>query len=125
MKRLFSIFLISVILIHSTSSLFILLSFRIQRNYIAENLCINRFEAIPICKGQCYLEKQLDKNQKREQKFPDLKQKEIQLVIQSIKTLEISQIGLTLSDNNYRSYRDTNLISNGYLLSIFHPPQAA
>jgi len=125
MKRLFSIFLIFVFLIQSTSSLWILVSFRIQRNYIAENLCVNRFEAIPVCKGQCFLEKQLDKNEKREQKFPDLKQKEIQLVIQNITIFQFSKIDFTSNNNNYRNYRNTNLISNGYLLSVFHPPQMA
>ena len=43
-------------------------SFYIQQDYIAQNLCINRFDAIPVCKGQCYLKKQLKTNENQEKK---------------------------------------------------------
>lgn len=62
--------------LHTTSELWIIVSFQINRNYIAENLCINRFDNIPLCKGSCYLQKQLTSNENQQQKLPDLKTKD-------------------------------------------------
>lgn len=37
-------------------------------------ICINRFEAISICIGQCLLQDQLSKDEKNEKKYPNLRQ---------------------------------------------------
>ncbi len=84
MKRAFAIFFLIAFVFQSTSTLWIMASFYAQRDYISKNLCINRFDAIPVCKGQCYLTKQLQENEKKEQNLPDLKQKEIQLFFKTI-----------------------------------------
>lgn len=123
MKRTFAIFFLIVFAFQSTSRLWILASFYVQRDYISENLCINRFDAIPVCKGQCYLTKQLKENEKKEQNFPDFKQKEIQLFFQNDLSFEFPR---TIFENrlNTLHYKD-NFLSSDYLLSVFHPPQTA
>ena len=57
----------------------ILTAFHLNRDYISSNLCVNRFDAIPLCKGSCYLEKQLSDNEQQQQDTPELKLKEISL----------------------------------------------
>lgn len=107
----------------STSTLWIMASFYAQRDYISKNLCINRFDAIPICKGQCYLTKQLKENEKKEQNLPDLKQKEIQLFFQNDLSFEFEK-AIFEERLNTLNYKD-NFISSEYLFSVFHPPQTA
>ena len=34
--------------------------FQVNRQYIAEVLCINKKDPIPVCNGQCFLKKKLD-----------------------------------------------------------------
>ena len=94
-----------------------------QRDYISKNLCINRFDAIPVCKGQCYLTKQLKENEKKEQKLPDLKQREIQLFCQNNLSFEFPKTIFVERLNTLR-YKD-NFLSSEYLFSVFHPPQTA
>lgn len=41
--------------------------FRIERDYIAKNLCVNRFKPCCCCKGKCYLNKKLAEDQSQQQ----------------------------------------------------------
>ncbi|MBD3750629.1 MAG: hypothetical protein IE931_14165 [Sphingobacteriales bacterium] len=98
-------------------------SFYAQRDYISKNLCINRFDAIPVCKGQCYLTKELKENEKKEQNLPDIKQKEIQLFF--VNNLCFIFHKIVFEERlNIKIYKE-NFLSPEYLFSIFHPPQLA
>jgi hypothetical protein len=123
MKRAFAIFFLIVFVFQSTITVWILASFYAQRDYISKNLCINRFDAIPVCKGQCYLNKQLKENEKKEQNLPDLKQKEIQLFCQNNLSFEFPKTILEerLNTLNYKDH----FLSAEYLFSVFHPPKTA
>ncbi|WP_103727050.1 hypothetical protein [Flavobacterium croceum] len=68
MKKVVVYFLLFIFTIQSTKSLWIITSFQINRDYIASNLCINRFDKIPTCKGQCFLINELSKEQKDNKK---------------------------------------------------------
>jgi len=123
MRKIVAIFFLIAFVLQSTSSLWILASFYAQRDYISQNICINRFDAIPVCKGQCYLTKQLKENEKKEQDFPNLKQIEIQLFFQNNFTFEFEETIIT--DNlNAPTYKG-NFLSSEFLFSVFHPPQLA
>jgi hypothetical protein len=109
--------------VQCTSQLWIMLSFKINRDYIAANLCINRFAAIPVCKGSCFLEKQLNEDQKQQQKFPDLKQKEINLFCQDNQAETVSQTLLLSSNISYPSH-NAAIGSSAYLRAVFRPPSS-
>lgn len=99
----------------------ILASFYINRDYIAQNICINRFDAIPLCKGSCVLEKELKKNEDQQQKLPELKIKEIQLFCQHQVCLFNTINTLSLTDISYPILAKPTFpqqINN----SIFRPP---
>lgn len=108
--------------IQSTSQLFIISEFYLQRDYIAKNLCVNRFDAIPICKGQCFLNNELNKNQRNQEKnFPDLKFKEIQLFISNI---SLPKICVTQQDGEIITFQHTKEYPLSiFLFSVFHPPK--
>ena len=65
MKKTAVYFLLILFVIQSTSNLWIISSFYINRDYIAKELCINRFDKMPVCKGICYLEKKISDNEKK------------------------------------------------------------
>ena len=123
-KRILSILFIGAILLQSFSSLFILANFYLNRADIIQNLCVNRFDKVKLCKGKCYLEKDLKQNVKQQEKFPDLKLKEINLYYPSV------SIENDFSDSAFLLLSkvfivEQNHYSSTYLTSIFHPPKAA
>ncbi|MCH5718515.1 hypothetical protein [Niabella hibiscisoli] len=73
MKKTVLILLLGAFLFQALSGLVILAAFHLNRDYISENLCINRFDAIPLCKGSCYLEEQLSEHEQQQQDTTDLK----------------------------------------------------
>jgi len=121
LKKVLSILLIIAFLVQSTSQLWILVAFKINQEYIAANLCINRFEAIPVCKGSCFLEKQLSQDQKKQEKNTDLKLKEINLFYQGNATEQLAHFVSFNSRNTYILLNGA-LISSDFLRSVFRPP---
>ncbi|MGO1245514.1 MAG: hypothetical protein ACTJHT_08980 [Sphingobacterium sp.] len=113
--------LLLAVILQSTSSIWIYLGFQLNRDYIAGQLCINRFETIPICKGSCYLEEKI----KEETSNDDAQIK--------VKLLEFVMVLPVFDDNHKRPiqqlvkdivFRPTSSgpLSNGFCFSIFKPP---
>src|SRR4051812_12457398 len=121
MKKMAAILLIAALLVQCTSQLWIMVAFKINQDYIAANLCINRFDAIPVCKGSCFLEDQLNQDQKQQQKFPDLKTREITLFCQGNSIEFVTQTMLPKDNVSYACYK-ISFISSDYLRSVFRPP---
>lgn len=123
MKKVIAIVFLVAVVSQSISKLWVLGSFYLNRNYISANLCVNRFESIPVCKGTCYLNNELKKNEQKEQNLPDLKQKEIQLFFQKSFFNEFSY---SENENAVKRFSPTeSLYKNDFSLLIFHPPQQA
>jgi len=120
MKKIAAILLIAAFLVQGTSQLWIMAAFKINQDYIAANLCINRFDAIPVCKGSCYLEDQLNQDQKQQQKLPDLKTKEITLFCEG-NSIALTQAILPKAQVSY-PYHTISFITSDYLRSVFRPP---
>lgn len=59
-KRVASIGLILLMSLQCFYKLGVITYFQLNRDYIAEVLCINRDKPITLCNGQCFLEKNLD-----------------------------------------------------------------
>jgi hypothetical protein len=111
------------VLFQSTSKLWILGAFYLNRNYISNTLCVNRFEAIPICKGQCYLNKELKENEKQEQNFPDLKQKESLLFYQDNEAPGFISFEHQTIDSH--TIYKAAIHATTFHTSVFHPPPIA
>jgi hypothetical protein len=121
LKKIAAILLIAGFLVQSTSQLFILAVFKINQKYISENLCINRFDAIPICKGSCFLENKLVQNEQRQQKLPDLSVKNSTLFCQAF-PIACIKVGTNLSQAIMYPTLNTGFISSNFLQSVFRPP---
>ena len=60
MKTITSIALVLLMSLQCFYKLGVLTYFELNRDYIAEILCINKEEPITMCYGQCFLDKNLD-----------------------------------------------------------------
>ncbi|MBB5645723.1 hypothetical protein [Pedobacter cryoconitis] len=122
MRKLLSIFLLAAFLFQSTNKLWIMVSFYIQQDYIAKNICINRFDLIPICEGQCYLTSQLKKSDKQEQNIPDIKLKDVQLFFAQLVNFKFSFLKSPVLKPTI--YPQSQQHQSDFWCSIFHPPQS-
>ena len=123
MKRFVALLCLFVIMFQSMSTLCIYTAFIINRDYISENLCINRFDKVALCKGKCYLEGKLKANEKQEKKLPDLQQKEAKLFCEENDLI----VDFSLMPSKFENSPNTSVdfsISN-FSASIFHPPPFA
>lgn len=113
--------LLVLFLINTTSQLWVFSAFYLNRDYVAANLCINRFDAESGCNGACVLERELAENEEHQQKSADLKGKELVLYI------ETGEAAALLCDPDVRGKRSYPLIIPGpflcqYIPFVFRPP---
>lgn len=123
MKKFVAYILLIGFITQSFSQLWVMTSFYINREYIAENICINRFEAIPVCKGQCYLDDKLKETEnKQEQQLPDVKQNQIQL-FQPAEFLSF-ELQSQIIDTKIRYGQSYQFFTTSEpIFSVFQPPR--
>ncbi|MGK9123835.1 hypothetical protein M1D52_06930 [Olivibacter sp. SA151] len=122
LKRLAIIFLIPIVLLQSCAGLFIMTAFYANRSYIANNLCENRNTAMaPSCAGTCLLMKKLKKERERENKNPELKLKDFQVLTAPIDFRTVKHPVTTVKKETF-IYGGNLLYQPPVLGSIFHPP---
>ncbi|HEY0298917.1 MAG TPA: hypothetical protein VGB84_06830 [Arachidicoccus sp.] len=121
MKKVFSILFILALAVQTSSQLWIEIAFYLNRNYIAENLCVNRFDKIPICKGSCFLEKKLNEDNDKSQKQLDLKIKDVDLYrTAAITVIEAPVIHLVVPEKYL--LLNQAIITQLFSKAVFHPP---
>ncbi|WP_448606882.1 hypothetical protein [Paenimyroides ceti] len=123
MKKAFVFLFLFSFLYQSTSSFWIITSFYINQEYIAKNICINRFDAIPVCNGKCYLSAELKKDQDKEGQIPTIKTPEIQPLFHLTFIYEAPYHSfIPFPEKSYPVYQSEALIL--YVLSgVFQPPE--
>lgn len=122
MKICIIVLLLVVMAFQSANKAIVLTSFYINKEYIEQNVCINRFEKIPICKGQCYLKSELNKTDEQNNKLPSIKYKEVQLYFDEISLFEKRDtFDQRILEKATFAYKES-LIPPLYF-TIFHPPQ--
>lgn len=123
MKKVIVIFLLFIFTIQITKSFWIISSFHINRDYIAKNICINRFDKIPTCKGQCYLDNELSKEQNENKNSVLKTEKECYFVLSIINGKESKRLFPTNSKKIVDSHKDINYSS--FLFNFENPPELA
>ncbi len=68
MKRVFVLLMVVVVLSPAFLQLGVVAYFQFNKNYIQQQLCINKNNPKSNCKGHCYLTKQLKKAEEGERK---------------------------------------------------------
>lgn len=123
MKKAIAFFLLLIFTFQSTQSLWIITSFQINRDYIASNLCINRFDKVPVCKGQCFLDKELGKEQKQSKKNPSAIDKELIFVAPQSTTVQPKVCGKNIPTHIAVYYEAVPYTS--FLTVAENPPELA
>lgn len=121
MKKVFVYFLLLIFTIQTTKTLWIITSFQINREFIASNLCINRFDKIPICKGQCFLNKELSKEQKDSKKNLTTLEKESIFIAPLFTIIQRPKYYKRFSKNKFSFIKVTKY--SFFLLHIENPPE--
>ncbi|EDM36804.1 hypothetical protein PBAL39_18059 [Pedobacter sp. BAL39] len=102
------------------ASLFVFAGFELNKQYIADRLCVNKNKPELHCNGKCYLMKKLRMAQDKEQKQERQSQKtQIQdaLVIMPLKFEHYSATVMVLH------IPFSTGVPNAIRIAIFHPPQ--
>ena len=114
--------LILLLMTQTFSQWIVIISFNLNRDFIAKNICENRYRPKLNCKGNCVLMKKMKLEQKEEQNVPGPVKVEIASVVLSSKsyfaTAEIpvfnSNTVFTIAGNSGKPVDRT--------ITIFHPP---
>ncbi|MFC0777021.1 hypothetical protein [Flavobacterium sp. HJSW_4] len=121
MKRGITLIILMLLVFQNAGSIWIIGDFYINRDYIAKNICVNRFDAVPMCNGKCYLVNKLKANDKQEQKFPSVNYKEVQLFLEVPFTISFPTIRSEFK-MEYPFLKEANQKSS-FIFSIYHPPK--
>ncbi|MBL6448249.1 hypothetical protein JMN32_18185 [Fulvivirga sp. 29W222] len=101
-----------------------MIDFKINQDFIAKVLCINKDEPITTCNGKCYLSKELKKAEEKEDKqAPTSKEQRQKVVYYYVKS---SFNGLIIAyrylDQLNAAYNNS-LYSSSFVVDIFRPPK--
>lgn len=121
MKKVIVIFLLFIFTIQTTKSLWIITSFQINREYIASNLCINRFDKIPTCKGQCFLTKELNKEQNENKRNITMIEKDSIFIAPHFVVIQTPKYSKSILKNKFCFYKATKYTS--FLFNFENPPE--
>ena len=97
------------------------MAFKLNQAYIAAELCENRFEPLVLCSGSCYLDKQLEALDGKEQPaspVPQLDTKDFHFP----SVLQEGEVSL-MAVKNPNSFSATNWSSSIHTSCLFKPPQ--
>lgn len=126
MKLSFSILILLALMLPDLVKLVVLIEFKINQDYISNELCVSKDQVVNTCKGNCYLSKQLNKVEEPLEKDrvpPPLKEKTELMVLyfSKMKQYSFGEVFITLypiSPSNKFLYHFS--IVGG----VFHPPKA-
>lgn len=121
MKKVIVIFLLFIFTIQTTKSLWIITSFQINREYIASNLCINRFDKIPTCKGQCFLTKELNKEQNENKRNITTIEKDSIFIAPHFVVIQTPKYSKSILKNKFSFHKATKYTS--FLFNFENPPE--
>jgi hypothetical protein len=120
LKHFLSGILILSVVSFQFSETLIFISFKINQEYIAKNLCVEKDVENSTCKGCCQLKKKLENQEKQKEQLPpsqtnknnvDFFAQEITQIKQFFPFLGITKSVLTLQFSKYLLFR------------VFHPPR--
>lgn len=126
LKTALSILLLSILISQPALKIGVIICWKINQKYIVENHCINRKQPEKHCDGKCYLSKQLQNVEERDDAqqqlpFPKLKYTDTE-------PYTLLKLNPDWPEKNplYKSkkhvYRTPSMLT-GYIRSLFHPPE--
>ena len=122
MRNWIAILILSSILLQTFSRAGIYISFKVNQNYIARVLCVNKDKPKLNCNGKCFLAKKLKQAEQQEQQKVLLKTLEVNLCYQDWYAFDFQRASSVVVPQILSFYLQKPTIASS--LSIFHPPQA-
>jgi hypothetical protein len=127
LKRLFSIILIAAILLQIGSTIAVVASFKINQDYIANYLCINRDKPELECKGKCVLMQRMqqelnDIKEHDRQKAQHIVEQEVLLFFQKFPPIAIFKSNFIFHKKLIINTFDPSFTSLLFTDAVFHPP---
>jgi hypothetical protein len=124
LKKIVAILLTLLIFLQPFGKIWIYVSFKINQDYIAKNLCENRAKPIMHCNGKCQLMKKLKQADKNEQKQfpPTIKEKSEFLYCHNLTNFSIHR-NIYFFDKKQSFFDYKFHYSSSYLTEIFRPPK--
>jgi hypothetical protein len=124
LKRAFAILMVTVMILPVLTRIMILIDFKINQEFIADVLCINKDEPVLMCSGKCYLSEQLKKVEGQEEKQAPTSNKERLEVIyyfsySSFNSLKDAFHHLGKLQPAYKNELHPSI----FVANIFHPPK--
>ena len=124
MKFIAAPILILLLVTQTFSKWVVVISFNLNRDYIAKNLCENRYRPVLKCNGNCVLMKKMKQEEKQEQNAPAPVKLEIASIVLSSRSffataeapVFISSTSYTFAGNSGKPVDRAD--------AIFHPPSA-
>lgn len=121
MKAFLSILLSLLVLVCATSKAWVYMAFKLNQSYIAAELCENRFEPLLLCSGTCYLDKQLDALDEKEQNSNPVQQYDTKDF--HFPSLQQEELAKPLTAVNLTVYAVITWKSSSYTPGLLKPPR--
>jgi hypothetical protein len=123
MKQIGAIILLLVMLSVTFSKWLIIAQFRLNQQYISENLCVNKNKPKSCCHGKCFLGKQLVKDEKGDTQGLPEKSKEKTDIQLFYETENCNGISKKYALNIFPSF-ETNFSLSSFCDACFKPPRS-
>jgi hypothetical protein len=114
--------LILLLMAQTFSKWFVEISFNLNRDYIAKNLCENRYRPVLKCNGNCVLMKKMKQEEKKEQDAPPVKLEIASIVLSSRSFFATAEVPVFISSTSYNSIAGNSGKPVDRAAAIFHPP---
>lgn len=120
MKIFFTGLIIFALLSFQFSEGLIFISFKINQEYIARNLCIEKDVKGSTCKGCCQLKKKLNEHEEQKKQLPPEQNEKLQLNL-FLKSLA----GFCYIPKKFKIIRFINIVNYSFIINqpVFHPPK--
>lgn len=119
MKRLAIILCVLCVLVQPLSKQGIMMVYQLNKDYIASEICVNRFIPGSDCQGKCHLRKELQKDTERKKEVPRQQNTTDMIVFHTVLLPSASAIPQK-EKNKHCLYLAGVYTSPDF--SIFHPP---
>ncbi len=118
-----TILLFLLVAIQTFSKWCLMAEYQVNRDFIAKNLCVNRFRPSCCCQGKCYLNKKIAADESRQQDPAKGAQKdETLLQVHTSDILLPAPVCALFNFTHHTRYLDGD--SHEYIPSFFPPPRA-
>lgn len=117
MKYIIAIFIASTVLFASLQKSLVFAFYELEKDYVIEQLCINKDIPGSCCKGKCFIEKQTSEKEAEGIIINVLKNIKEEFYFEHSNISAISNLVITV---NYTANKTLNLST--FHNTIFHPP---